>query len=413
MADIGRNDPCPCGSGRKFKKCHGSMKNNNPTHVPSTTHVPLSVSMEADSATPRFTFDYLAQGLPGHRFIITVVPQRADRPITHRDNPQGSPGSYKAISVLHRPGHSLESPNDMNAAELLNGESYLKIIPSQYVNISAGIIGASPILHASVRCNDKGFVEKIETDPFPAQSLEEARKFAFRLLAPMLGHWCIECNLPISIYRTDVIELSTETRSTDIVAPFPELDYVPSIQTPLQMSIRFRACISLYREAINSNSPAYTFLCLYRILEGFIEDRKKKGIESKERGTPPPNYRVWMVPSTEPQFIAWLNSLYRIRLNWDGAHCGGMFPSTARGKRITKIIDDLYDLRCRIAHSIVGGNQENYWEESLDYFNEIDTWLPLIQMIVRRMIKDEHPTEFLVGIPDTGLESLCKGTNLE
>lgn len=23
LKDIGRNDPCPCGSGRKFKKCHG------------------------------------------------------------------------------------------------------------------------------------------------------------------------------------------------------------------------------------------------------------------------------------------------------------------------------------------------------------------------------------------------------
>jgi preprotein translocase subunit SecA len=21
---LGRNDPCPCGSGRKFKKCHGA-----------------------------------------------------------------------------------------------------------------------------------------------------------------------------------------------------------------------------------------------------------------------------------------------------------------------------------------------------------------------------------------------------
>jgi uncharacterized protein YecA (UPF0149 family) len=24
VRDVGRNDPCPCGSGRKFKKCHGS-----------------------------------------------------------------------------------------------------------------------------------------------------------------------------------------------------------------------------------------------------------------------------------------------------------------------------------------------------------------------------------------------------
>jgi len=24
LRDVGRNDPCPCGSGRKFKKCHGA-----------------------------------------------------------------------------------------------------------------------------------------------------------------------------------------------------------------------------------------------------------------------------------------------------------------------------------------------------------------------------------------------------
>lgn len=23
LRDVGRNDPCPCGSGNKFKKCHG------------------------------------------------------------------------------------------------------------------------------------------------------------------------------------------------------------------------------------------------------------------------------------------------------------------------------------------------------------------------------------------------------
>ena len=22
-AEVGRNDPCPCGSGKKYKKCHG------------------------------------------------------------------------------------------------------------------------------------------------------------------------------------------------------------------------------------------------------------------------------------------------------------------------------------------------------------------------------------------------------
>jgi preprotein translocase subunit SecA len=24
FGNVGRNDPCPCGSGKKFKKCHGA-----------------------------------------------------------------------------------------------------------------------------------------------------------------------------------------------------------------------------------------------------------------------------------------------------------------------------------------------------------------------------------------------------
>jgi uncharacterized protein YecA (UPF0149 family) len=26
FAHAGRNDPCPCGSGRKFKRCHGDPR---------------------------------------------------------------------------------------------------------------------------------------------------------------------------------------------------------------------------------------------------------------------------------------------------------------------------------------------------------------------------------------------------
>jgi hypothetical protein len=27
MGSVGRNEPCPCGSGRKYKKCHGAPVN--------------------------------------------------------------------------------------------------------------------------------------------------------------------------------------------------------------------------------------------------------------------------------------------------------------------------------------------------------------------------------------------------
>ena len=26
FANVGRNDPCPCGSGKKYKKCHGAVR---------------------------------------------------------------------------------------------------------------------------------------------------------------------------------------------------------------------------------------------------------------------------------------------------------------------------------------------------------------------------------------------------
>jgi preprotein translocase subunit SecA len=26
FAQVGRNDPCPCGSGRKYKRCHGDPR---------------------------------------------------------------------------------------------------------------------------------------------------------------------------------------------------------------------------------------------------------------------------------------------------------------------------------------------------------------------------------------------------
>ena len=29
MPKVGRNEPCPCGSGRKFKHCHGTLQQAN------------------------------------------------------------------------------------------------------------------------------------------------------------------------------------------------------------------------------------------------------------------------------------------------------------------------------------------------------------------------------------------------
>jgi preprotein translocase subunit SecA len=33
---VGRNDPCPCGSGKKYKHCHGQVQQGASTPAPGT-----------------------------------------------------------------------------------------------------------------------------------------------------------------------------------------------------------------------------------------------------------------------------------------------------------------------------------------------------------------------------------------
>jgi preprotein translocase subunit SecA len=38
VARVGRNDPCPCGSGKKYKKCHGAEEGSDSTQRPAAPH---------------------------------------------------------------------------------------------------------------------------------------------------------------------------------------------------------------------------------------------------------------------------------------------------------------------------------------------------------------------------------------
>ncbi|HKN47698.1 MAG TPA: SEC-C metal-binding domain-containing protein, partial [Candidatus Polarisedimenticolia bacterium] len=37
-ARVGRNDPCPCGSGKKYKKCHGAEEGTGTPARPAARH---------------------------------------------------------------------------------------------------------------------------------------------------------------------------------------------------------------------------------------------------------------------------------------------------------------------------------------------------------------------------------------
>lgn len=387
-------------SKKSKKRCRSSK---NPKASPGD-NIPAPPSLGVADTAP-LDFSFMSSSLPGQRFFVTMVPQFDNQKLSHADNPKGGPGDYRVIFALHRPGSSLDSAPHFMSPEILTGNSYLKMKGDATVTAHIFYSSDTASLRAAVKRNSHNFMAKIETDPFLAKDFADARQIAFRMMAPMLSYWSIETNSQLSIYRTDVIELATESRLMDIVAPFPELDFtLPNIP----ISLKLRGYSSLYRESLNSNSPAYSFICLYRIIEGLEKDRKKRVIESKAQAVGPPNSGTWLIPATESQYIAWLNALYRIRPPWNINHLQNLFPEQIRGKRLSKALEHLRELRNKIAHAIFGEDGCDFWEESFEYMDHIEMWTPLAQMIVRRMLKDNFPSEFLVGVPDVGLEELFK-----
>ena len=61
---IGRNDPCPCGSGSKYKKCHGAPKRETPRTLPKTVSMKDLFNEEQQEASKQFLRQYGFQPNP-------------------------------------------------------------------------------------------------------------------------------------------------------------------------------------------------------------------------------------------------------------------------------------------------------------------------------------------------------------
>lgn len=66
VADIGRNDPCPCGSGRRYKYCHGRI-GTDPSPIPMETPPRGSGGQRGQQASPRGPHPLLLEALTAHR----------------------------------------------------------------------------------------------------------------------------------------------------------------------------------------------------------------------------------------------------------------------------------------------------------------------------------------------------------
>ena len=321
----------------------------------------------------------------------------------------GSPGQYKVVFTLSRPAFPLLPENKHEVAERLTGSSHLALC-------SPALVGPPDKVsfdQLKIQCeadgqqftfiglaNQNGYLHKIVIEKFYAVSFEDAETRAYRYLAPSLSNWSIHLDVPFHIYQVDVSELSTGHYRWSILNPYQEVAF--RLLPIATMSEEFRRCASLYRDALNSNTPIYQFLCFFKIIEGVQAHRNRKNKEAVENGKPIKKH-VEAIPSNKADYVPWLKAIFHSRPDWDGMSLDLIFLPEALGKKCNAVIEKyLRPLRVQIAHAITNAGELTLSSDEAFDVQKVNRWLPLERCIVRRMLKNEFPDEFLSFLGEDG-----------
>lgn len=393
MAKIGRNDACPCGSGLKYKRCHGSVVE------PKTA--PGNLALGATQAGLQIG------GFPGQHqqfhqiFRFKEGDPRNDLPI------EGAPGDYKVVFVLKRPGYPLHPERQISFSSGHLGDSHVAISKPAFA--PPGNPDADQMRIAALTedgrfefvgvPNKRGFLGKIFSLPFRAPNRLRAEEMAYRAIAPSLSEISMHLDVPLEIAQVETTELLTHNVNLSFVTP--------NLETPLAINPSstlmpdYRGFASLYREAMNTNSPVYGFLCLFKMIEALRARRTRLERAARRQGT------VYLRPSevfptSNAEVKVWLDGLFYARPEWDLMSLETAVPQEVRGRTIESVVQDvLAPLRVDVAHALFtgkGGELTNSSDELL-HLRQVTKNLPLTRCIVRRMLKNDFPAQFLNHLP--------------
>ena len=271
---------------------------------------------------------------------------------------EGIPGAYQVTFVLSRPGYSLVPEGSYSFSGGLEGDSHLAIAKPAFMapgNENANeivVVCATEDGHFVFRGvpNKSGFLGKLISEPFNANSRRDAEERAFRSLSPSLSNWTVHLDVPLEICQRETREIATDNIQTSIVTPHFRAPFsvLPTVQLPPE----FRGLASLYREALNTSSVVYQFLCLYKIVEALRARRKRLQRAAKKSGTPCSS-PIEVLPGTEKEIAAWLRSLFYARPDWDLFAIQSAVPVELRGQDMAFVIDSvLKPLRDQVAHAL-------------------------------------------------------------
>ena len=396
--DQSRNRPCDCGSGKRFRWCCGTKKKaarEGRVKEPEPKGTPQSQPASIIS-------------FRGEDAQITMVPFFSHNAAPDPREAGGMPGKYKIIVTLSRPRYVASSETVYKWAEDLKGDSHLAITPPAYippkspdaVKVKIRVWGeAGFYIECTGTPNERGYLGKVESEPFDAEGFRDAEAKAYTPLLPILSNWSVHLDIPIYVAQIEVVEIRTGARSGRLFTPPAESAFAVQGELTIKPGSAFAHYASLYREALNSNSAPYRYLCLFKIIEA-IRARRERLVNEAVKSGQKPRTLAERVPAMEPDFQKYLDPIYHVR-EWHSLALTQVFPPAIRGKKFNQIIDDeLRPLRNEIAHGIMDSGELGISADDLVKVEKVNFWLPLTRTMVRRMLKNDFGSEFLSYLPD-------------
>jgi hypothetical protein len=333
-------------------------------------------------------------GFPGEGQGILAVPHyTGDKAHLNAHGPNGAPGLYSVAFVLVRPNSHNSPEHEIKFANDLQGESHLAIAkPAVVIDIDPDQVlmsyqtSTGSFLFRGYP-NKDGYLGKLVADPFHATDRLAARRQASTAIQGLLSNLSSQLDIPLIIEVVEVTELATQAKGVSFVAPF----------APTSMSVRgsgafndreFEHAVALYREAINSNTPIYRFLCFYKILELSRKRRKRLSIKHKASFKQPRAGE--QIPLRDKQAMEdWLNAIFYVNRDWDEGIFDQIFIPEALGKKINNLFDNqLRPIRDRVAHGILDDGDFLLLDKQEDR-ELVSRWLPLLRCMARRVMKND------------------------
>lgn len=392
---VGRNEPCPCGSGKKHKKCCLLARNSGPKAQESQPALPVPP-----------TYEFPINTFPGEAAAITMVPFFALGDPRNTDNPNGAPGEYRVTIVLGRPGRFETGERSYHFSDQLVGNSHIAITrPAIEPRVMPDAVGIRIRVQIDAgaftfngKPNAEGYLGKLISEPFRAENFDDAMRRAYHAVAPSLSNWSVHLDVPVYVAQVDATELRTGAARAQVFTPALEAKFAVAAEPRLESEFLYYA--GLYREALNSNSPAYRFLCLYKIIEGVRLRRERLAREARNIGHEPERFKFEEIPVENSVLALWLNSVYGVR-EWQPLALEQVAPADVRGRRFSQIIQSkLASLRNEVAHAILDSGELGMSVDDMFKIERVNLLLPLTRTIARRMLKNSFRDHFMVHLSD-------------